>query len=149
MLHFFCIFHIIVLCLFPVLRIFGLADVATQSVFYSSGIVYAHRNEDIVNYGPGTQGTTEITIPQNGSLVDPGIHVSRKKKLDGIGGKENFPSPMDQKRIQYSRLSKFMGLGELEFSKWVISATPMERERVLVDFRKRKKKTLENIIFEV
>ncbi|XP_068303418.1 switch 2 isoform X2 [Pyrus communis] len=120
----------------------------SQPVLKEVGIVYAHRNEDIVNYGPGTQGTTELTIP-NGSLVDPGIHVSRKKKLDGIGGKENFPSPMDQKRIQYSRLSKFMGLGELEFSKWVISATPMERERVLGDFRKRKKKTLENIIFEV
>ncbi|CAN6706632.1 unnamed protein product [Malus baccata var. baccata] len=121
----------------------------SQPVLKEVGIVYAHRNEDIVNYGPGTQGTTEMTIPQNGSLVDPGIHVSRKKKLDGIGGKENFPSPMDQKRIQYSRLSKFMGLGELEFSKWVMSATPMERERALGDFRKRKKKTLENIIFEV
>ncbi|CAL2257254.1 unnamed protein product [Prunus armeniaca] len=33
-----------------------------------------------------------------------------------------------------------MGLGELELSKWVLSATPMERETVLRDLKKRKEK---------
>ncbi|XP_021827208.1 switch 2 isoform X1 [Prunus avium] len=111
----------------------------SQPVLKDVGVVYAHRNEDIVNYGPGGQGATEM-IPQNNGIMDPYIRVARRKRLDGIVGKENFPSRKDQKRIQYSLISIFMGLGELEFSKWVISATPMERETVLRDFKKRKEK---------
>ncbi|ONI17122.1 hypothetical protein PRUPE_3G139100 [Prunus persica] len=111
----------------------------SQHVLKDVGVVYAHRNEDILNYGPGGQGAIEM-ISQNNGMMDPYIRVARRKRLDGMVGKENFPSCKDQKRIQYSLLSMFMGLGELEFSKWVMSATPMERETVLRDFKKRKEK---------
>lgn len=46
----------------------------------------------------------------------------------------------DWKKIQYSLLAQFMGMGEVEFSKWVLSATTSERENALRDYKKRKEK---------
>jgi hypothetical protein len=34
-----------------------------------------------------------------------------------------------------------MGMGELAFSKWLLSATSEERKKVLIDYKKKKKKT--------
>lgn len=109
------------------------------------GIVYAHRNEDIVNNGPGMQGTMEMVIPCNDSLRQPCTGVAGRKRREGIDGKENIFLSMDQKRIQYSLLAKFMGMGELEFSKWVVSTTPLKREKVLQDYKKRKEKMPNNV----
>jgi len=32
-----------------------------------------------------------------------------------------------------------MGMEEFAFSKWLLSATPLEREKVLLDYKKKKK----------
>lgn len=109
------------------------------------GIVYAHRNEDIVNNGPGMQGTMEMVIPCNDSLRQPCTGVAGRKRREGIDGKENIFLSMDRKRIQYSFLAKFMGMGELEFSKWVVSTTPLKREKVLQDYKERKEKMPNNV----
>ncbi|KAL5573518.1 hypothetical protein UlMin_023115 [Ulmus minor] len=101
------------------------------------GIVYAHRNQDVVNNGPGIQEKLEMDIPQNNSLrKGPSVPVARRK----IGGKENVSSPEYRKRIQFSLLARSVGMGELEFSKWLLSAAPWEREKVLQDYKKRKEK---------
>lgn len=106
--------------------------------FFSLGIVYAHRNEDIVNVRPGMQGEMDIGIPVNGSLSQP--HLVTKKSKPEVSGKENISSITDRKRSQYSLLAQFMGMGELQFSKWLLSATPLEREKVLRDYKRRKEK---------
>ena len=109
-------------------------------MFLSLGIVYAHRNEDVVNAGPGIQGKMDINIPQNDSLSQPHIPTARRSKPNGVNEKENVPSIQDWKRSQYSLLAQFKGMGEFEFSKWLLSATPLERKKVLRDYKKRKEK---------
>ncbi|KAM4093428.1 hypothetical protein ACB094_06G115400 [Castanea mollissima] len=108
----------------------------SKPVLEDMGIVYAHRNEDIVNAGPGILGKLDISIPQN----DSHMPAARRSKPDGISEKENVPSIKDRKRSQYSLIARFTGMGEFEFSKWLLSATPLEREKVLGDYKKRKEK---------
>ncbi|PRQ49961.1 putative DNA helicase chromatin remodeling SNF2 family [Rosa chinensis] len=118
---------------------------SSQPVLKDVGIVYAHRNEDIVNNRPGLQGTMERVIPCNDSLKQPPTGVARRKRREGTGGKENVSVSMDRKRIQFSLLAKFMGMGEIEFSKWVVSAPPLEREKVIQDYKERNKKKLNSV----
>ncbi|XP_004303097.1 PREDICTED: switch 2 [Fragaria vesca subsp. vesca] len=118
---------------------------ASQPVLKDVGVVYAHRNEDIVNNRPGMKGTMEIVGGCNNSLKQLCTGVARRKQQDSAGGKENVYVSTDRKRIQFSLLGKFMGMGELEFSKWVVSATPLEREKVIQDFKKRNKKKLDSV----
>lgn len=121
------------------------------------GIVYAHRNEDIVNLGPGIEGKRQLSASQSGpSDVGPGtegkkeVIVSqkdmlrqrclpsvRRKKSGAASAKENALSKT-QKKSQYSLLAEFMGMGVVEFSKWFLSATDKEREKVYREYRKRK-----------
>ncbi|EEF44408.1 switch 2 [Ricinus communis] len=86
---------------------------AHKPVLEDSGILYAHRNEDIINLGPGMRKKNAVSIPQN---------------------------VKDRKKTQYSRLAQFMGMDEIDFSKWILSASPLERENVLQKFKKRKNK---------
>lgn len=101
------------------------------------GIVYAHRNEHIVNYGPGTQGKEEPSVVDNGHLRQSCIPRSGKRKLDA-GEEKEKPSSKMRKKSQYCLLAEFMGMEEVEFSKWLLSAAPAEREKVLRDYKKRK-----------
>lgn len=43
-----------------------------------------------------------------------------------------------QKKSQYSLLAKYMGMKEVEFSKWLLSAAPAEREKVLRDYKQQR-----------
>ncbi|KAK6919597.1 Helicase, C-terminal [Dillenia turbinata] len=103
------------------------------------GIVYAHRNEDIVNIGPGMQGKNEGCMPQNSNTRNLPISEVRRKK-SAAAGKENVTIITDHKRAQYSLLARFKGMQEIEFSKWILSASPLEREQVLRDYKRRKEK---------
>ena len=79
-------------------------------------------------------------IPQNESIEHPSMPVHRNKPdAKAKDGKENVSSK-DRKRIQFGHLARFVGMGEVEFSKWLLSATPLEREKVLRDYKKRKEK---------
>ncbi|KAK4342339.1 hypothetical protein RND71_038155 [Anisodus tanguticus] len=115
---------------------------AVAPVLEDLGIVYAHRYEDIVNLGPAKikekkEQTLHLDYPQ------PKFSTVGKRKSEAITGKENVvtvnPIKM-RKRSQYSLLARFMGMEEVQFSKWLLSATPAEREKVLKDYRKRKEK---------
>ncbi|KAL9342896.1 hypothetical protein Peur_063327 [Populus x canadensis] len=109
-----------------------------KPVLEELGILYTHRNEDIVNIGPGIRKNTEESIPGKDSINNP--PVKRQRKPDDVGGKRNDLPSKDWKKIQYSLLAQFMGMGEVEFSKWVLSATTSERENALRDYKKRKEK---------
>ncbi|QCD87728.1 DNA excision repair protein ERCC-6 [Vigna unguiculata] len=100
------------------------------------GIVYTHRNEDIVNFGPGIQGKINASIPSNDSLVKPNISLDHQRKRPE---KSKVRLIDDRKRTQYKLLAQSMGMEELAFSKWLLSATPLEREKVLLDYKKKKK----------
>lgn len=112
-------------------------DTAIKPALGDLGIVYAHRNEHIVNYGPGTQGKEEPSVVHNGHLRQSCIPRSGKRKLDA-GEEKEKPSSKMRKKSQYSLLAKFMGMEEVEFSKWLLSAAPAERKRALQDYKKRK-----------
>ncbi|XP_047158814.1 switch 2 [Vigna umbellata] len=99
------------------------------------GIVYTHRNEDIVNFGPGIQGKINAN-PSNDSLVKPSTSLDHQRKRPE---KRKVPLIDDRKRTQYKLLAQSMGMEELAFSKWLLSATPLEREKVLLDYKKKKK----------
>ncbi|WCJ30799.1 switch 2 [Euphorbia peplus] len=109
------------------------------------GILYAHRNEDIINAKPDMKkkkseiGENEENISQDVSMAAP---PKRRRKSDSAVEKEKEVdlSSKDRKRIQYKLVAQFKGMGEVEFSKWVLSATPSEREEVLKEFKKRKDK---------
>ncbi|KAF5481306.1 hypothetical protein F2P56_001968 [Juglans regia] len=117
----------------------SVTDKASKPVLEDMGIVYAHRNEDIVNVRAEIQGKINNSIPQDDRLSQPCVLLTRRSKPDVIG-KENVSSINDQKRRQFSLIAEFMGMGDLEFSKWLLSATPLERERALRDYKKRKEK---------
>lgn len=111
---------------------------ATDKPFLEDlGVLYAHRNEDIVNSRPGIQQNIKEVINEDDNLIRD-ANASRKRRLDGEG---NVESTRELKKIQYGRLAQFKGMGMVEFSKWVLSATPRERERVLQDYDRRKKDT--------
>ncbi|XP_052207251.1 switch 2 [Diospyros lotus] len=112
----------------------------TKPVLADLGIVYAHRNEDIVNNGPGTQGKEEAGIALDNDTKQACFPGKGRRKLDAIGGKENASSAKLRKKSQYSLLAQFTNMGDVEFSRWLLSATPAQREKVLQDYKKRKEK---------
>ncbi|RZB75411.1 switch 2 [Glycine soja] len=117
-------------------------DATSKPDLVDLGIVYTHRNEDIVNFGPGIQGKIDTSIPLDDSLVKPSISLDldhQRKKPDSIPKKQKVPLIDERKRTQYRLLAQSLGMGELAFSKWLLSATPLEREKVLLDFKKKKK----------
>lgn len=105
-----------------------------KPVLEDLGILYAHRNEDIVNSRPGIQQKIIVLTGDNNPRID--TNASWKRKTDG---EENVVSTRDRKKIQYGRLAQFKGMGVVEFSKWVLSATPSDRESLLRNYKRRKK----------
>jgi hypothetical protein len=84
-----------------------------------------------------TSGTPSID-----DLSRPSIFVvHQNEKPDCVPKKLKVTLINERKRAQFSLLAESMGMGELEFSKWLLSATPEERKKVLIDSKKKKKKT--------
>jgi Zn-dependent metalloprotease len=98
------------------------------------GIVYAHRNEDIINIGETTTSTSQ-RLNGDGNSAD-----RKKKKRKGCSEEEDMSSSnREQKREKYKMLAEFKGMEILEFSRWVLSASPFDREKLLQDFLERVK----------
>ncbi|XP_030462305.1 switch 2 [Syzygium oleosum] len=102
------------------------------------GIVYAHRNEHIVNFGPGTEINPEVNMPQNDKQLS--VCFKSKRKLSSDGGETEASTTRNWKKAQFKLLAQFKGMNEIEFSKWLVLATPSERKKVLHDFKGRKRK---------
>ncbi|KAF5203379.1 Switch [Thalictrum thalictroides] len=102
------------------------------------GIVYAHRNEDIVNLGPELPGKKDVNI----STVEHSTHTSKIRHADRMLSvvKKDNSLIKEQKRKQYSLLAQFMGMGEIEFSKWILSSSRSEQAKLLRRYKKHKEK---------
>ncbi|XP_010457390.1 PREDICTED: switch 2 [Camelina sativa] len=109
-----------------------------KPILKDMGIVYAHRNEDIVT-------TTSIATSQrlNGdSNGDENLECADRKKKKRKGCSEEVDmssSNREQKREKYKMLAEFKGMEILNFSRWVLSASPFDREKLLQDFLERVK----------
>ncbi|KAG9439253.1 hypothetical protein H6P81_019418 [Aristolochia fimbriata] len=109
--------------------------------FFDLGIVYSHRNEDVINAKPGNRDqrkadetsvkTTSYTCIQQASDIN-----KTHRPIDDDTG----PSMKQKKRIEYGLVARFMRMGELEFSKWLLSASPSQRQKVLRNYKYHKKK---------
>ncbi|GAA0147143.1 hypothetical protein LIER_36460 [Lithospermum erythrorhizon] len=54
-----------------------------------SGILYAHRNEDIVNYKPRIQEDREGIIESDDVLQQPSTLATWKRKSDGVNSRKS------------------------------------------------------------
>ncbi|XWS68660.1 hypothetical protein CRYUN_Cryun04dG0110300 [Craigia yunnanensis] len=86
---------------------------------------------------PGIQQKLEVVVTEDDNLRRD-ANASWKRESDG---EENVVSTRDWIKIQYGRLAQLKGMRVVEFSRWVLSATPSERESVLQDYKRRKKET--------
>ncbi|XWS54162.1 hypothetical protein CRYUN_Cryun10bG0065900 [Craigia yunnanensis] len=119
-------------------ELFGICNLFRDlSDEHFTSILYAHHNEDIVNSRPGIQQKIKVNVTEDDNLRRD-ANASWKRKSDGD---ENVVSTREWKKIQYGRLAQFKGMRVVEFSSWVLSATPSERECALQDYKRRKKDT--------
>ncbi|KAJ8764653.1 hypothetical protein K2173_006977 [Erythroxylum novogranatense] len=98
-----------------------------KPVLEEMGVLYAHRNDEVINVVNLPKKKIARTSAEDYEIA---TIKQRKKQADDKG----------RKKKHYVRLSQSLGLGEVEFSKWVLSASPYEREQVLRDYKKRKEK---------
>lgn len=112
-----------------------LEEATNKPLLQELGILYSHRYEDIVNFRPGSEpGQSDaVEVPYVPS-VGAAKQVSSRKDRNSL-------SREDKKR-HFSLIAQFMGIREIEFSKWVLSAPPCEREKVLRDYKKRRKEKI-------
>lgn len=108
----------------------------SKPVLANMGIVYAHRNEDIINSRPDNK---KVGIVEKGpeNSLNP---LKKRKKLDTLGRKENALSSKSRKKNQFTLIARSMNMGEVEFSRWLLSATPAERENVLREHKRKEKR---------
>jgi len=93
------------------------------------GIVYAHRNEDVVNirtqeHNEKDDGTREECV----EILSEGL---KSKKHKESTGRAKFCSVEDQKWKEFSRVASSVGMNDLEFSRWLLSISPLQRQQVL------------------
>lgn len=105
-----------------------------------SGIVYAHRNEDIISHGRGCNVIQEVDTSTQIPIFPP-VPKNKKQPITiTVTHSDNESGKASRKMKQYRLVARFMGMEVVEFSKWVLSASVSERERVLRDFKRRKEK---------
>ncbi|KAL2644664.1 hypothetical protein R1flu_012251 [Riccia fluitans] len=135
-----------------------------QSALTSAGVLYAHRNEDVVNMGHPGLGVSSTSASTADSTREPKVaeerRISRKQhkqKSDSGGNKKSkevkqkvkvragsSPSepPSSKSSMEvFSELAKFKRLDTSEFSKWFVSATKEERAQLRLDYQKSQPKS--------
>ncbi|GMH11071.1 hypothetical protein Nepgr_012912 [Nepenthes gracilis] len=111
---------------------------ARNQILEELGVVYAHRYEDIVNFGPGIQVDKEMSESLNSNLSKPPAPAVKRSRLH-TDEKENASSSRERKKQQFSILAQSMDMGDAEFSRWVLSATPEELAKVLREYMIKRK----------
>ncbi|GJN23858.1 hypothetical protein PR202_gb11548 [Eleusine coracana subsp. coracana] len=97
------------------------------------GIVYAHRNEDVVNMR--TNGRNDCAIDQ--MIQSSAEELENKHETTKLSVMAKSYS-MEQKKEEFSRIASFMGMSDLEFSKWLLTASPQQRSEVLKNYKRKK-----------
>ncbi|KAJ3678039.1 hypothetical protein LUZ60_001842 [Juncus effusus] len=105
--------------------------------FEDLGVVYAHRNEDVVNMSPMKSHLVSNSCDDNNNYDDNNNNISNNNSSltlirQPIGRRE-------RKRKEFSHIALSKGMSEIEFSKWVISASAVERREVLQNYKKKKR----------
>ncbi|ONK74906.1 uncharacterized protein A4U43_C03F11330 [Asparagus officinalis] len=103
------------------------------------GIVYTHRNEDVVNIGPRLQGKQDVDTIHEVDTFKNTVKTTDKSQDAMNVNKELKTYSREQKRNEYRDIAEFMGMGVLEFSKWILSASPSDRDEMLQNYKKKKK----------
>ncbi|XP_013605842.1 PREDICTED: switch 2 isoform X1 [Brassica oleracea var. oleracea] len=105
------------------------------------GIVYAHRNEDIINGGRAATSTSSQRFNVERDSNENLEYADQKKKKRKGGSEEEGIcfSKRERKREKYKMLAEFKGMEIMEFSRWVLSASPFVREKILQEFSDRVK----------
>ncbi|RRT55879.1 hypothetical protein B296_00027897 [Ensete ventricosum] len=103
------------------------------------GIVYAHRNENVVNMGPGVLG--QKVAGTHGNFTGKTLSKTRSNSMERIYNMGRLSSEQ-QKRNEFRSIAHNMGMEELQFSKWVLSASPSRRVEVLQNYKKKKKQMI-------
>lgn len=98
------------------------------------GIVYAHRNEDIVNMR--TNERNNCARDECAQSLSEGRQS--KKEIKHMDKAKSYS--VDQKRKEFSRIASCMGMNDLAFGKWLLSVSPLQRHEVLENYRKKKKR---------
>jgi len=110
-----------------------------------TGIVYAHRNEDVVNSRTnerekgGTDETVQSSLEELHSKNETKHTVMEKSYSLEEKRKVARSYSLEQKRKEFSCIASFMGMDDLEFSKWLLSASPLQRSEVLQNYKRKKK----------
>ncbi|KAL3697794.1 hypothetical protein R1sor_011870 [Riccia sorocarpa] len=140
-----------------------------QSALTSAGVLYAHRNEDVVNMGGHPrQGVSSRSESAADSTLEPKVvaerplqpskerkqkaETSRKvikpseekvKVVASISSSSSTMEPASGKSSKevFSELARFKGLDISEFSKWLISATKEERAQLRLDYQESQRKS--------
>lgn len=105
-----------------------------------TGIVYTHRNEDVVNYKPVVQAKKDMTVAEPDSTQHQRVTSSVKMHSKSTSDLSKRELSLSKKKSQYSCLAQFMGMTDIKFSKWLLSVSNSEREKVLRDYKKQKEK---------
>ncbi|KAL8234246.1 hypothetical protein R6Q59_020346 [Mikania micrantha] len=96
------------------------------------GIVYAHRNEDIIS-----SHERGCDVKQEVRACEPNQSLPKKKHI-GKKGTASLTRP--RKLKQYRLLASSMGMQVVEFSKWFLSASLVEREHALRNYKRQREK---------
>jgi hypothetical protein len=98
--------------------------------------VYAHRNEDVVNMRTREDNeNNDDTAEECVQSLSEGLQ-SKKQMKPTV--REKFCSTEEQKRKEFSRVASSMGMNDLEFSKWLLSVSPLQRQQVLDNHRNKR-----------
>ncbi|KAI3939632.1 hypothetical protein MKX01_038587 [Papaver californicum] len=114
--------------------------VSNKTMLESLGIVYTHRNEDVVNYRPEVQAKKDMTVAEPDSTQHQRVTSSVKRHSYSSSDLSKRELSLSKKKSQYSRLAQFMGMSDIKFSRWLLSVSSSEREKVLRDYKKEKEK---------
>ncbi|PKA52576.1 DNA repair and recombination protein RAD54 [Apostasia shenzhenica] len=101
-----------------------------EPVLKDLGILYAHRNEDIVNTRPGCQRE------QDSIVTDENLNSQFSCKPEN--GQRSYAR--EQKMNEFKKISHYIGKEVLEFSSWILSASLTELKQLLHDYKNRKRK---------
>lgn len=107
--------------------------------------MYAHRNEDVVNMKMGGNRGGISTHEDDTSKTFPTKAADRSHERKHVKLRGGEPSLAHQKRREFSRIARYMNMGELEFSKWLLSAPYLERMEMLQNYKKKNKKKKQKV----
>ncbi|KAJ7558773.1 hypothetical protein O6H91_04G055200 [Diphasiastrum complanatum] len=114
-----------------------------SNVLAGAGVVYTHRNEEVVNLKMHAPKQQKVLLKKSELKTAfggvPGYSNASAVPLKRMGTVQKLhiraaPAMLD-KNQQFQELAKSKGLTEREFSRWCLTATPAELEKLFEDYQ--------------